>query len=329
MRSPAINDIPAPFSNKIGWPWTDDGKNKLSNTMLDGRSWPRISIVTPSFNQGQYIEETIRSILLQRYPNLEYIIIDGGSSDETVDIIRKYEPWLAYWVSEKDQGQSHAINKGFMRATGVVGNWINADDCMCPNALAAIAMATPAALDDKYIIGGNGEIIDENGQFIRAAPLTISQQKEPFSFSLAFKGSVQPAYFFSLNLFREVGGVDISLHYVMDTDIYCRFGLIGYKEIVVPSLISRFRKQKMAKSNTLPFRMTLENLQLFRKYCEIEPDSKSRAMFHIAKRILQSDFTGASIKDKLSSLLFVAKYAPQLLLGRRALLHQLRWILTA
>ena len=80
--------------------------------------WPRISIVTPSYNQGQFIEETIRSILLQGYSNLEYIIIDGGSTDKSVEIIKKYEPWLSYWVSEKDRGQSHAINKGFGCSTG-------------------------------------------------------------------------------------------------------------------------------------------------------------------------------------------------------------------
>ena len=90
----------------------------------DGSAWPRISIVTPSYNQGQFIEETIRSILLQGYPDLEYIIIDGGSTDQSVEIIRKYEPWLTYWVSEKDRGQSHAINKGFERASGEIRGYI-------------------------------------------------------------------------------------------------------------------------------------------------------------------------------------------------------------
>ena len=91
-------------------------------------SYPKISIVTPSFNQGKYIEQTIQSVLTQNYPNLEYIIIDGGSTDKTVDIIKKYEQQLSYWVTEPDKGQTDAINKGFAKCTGEIFNWINSDD---------------------------------------------------------------------------------------------------------------------------------------------------------------------------------------------------------
>ena len=122
MRCPTLAELPSPLPGTTGWPWREETR-QLPNTLPDGSPWPRISIVTPSFNQGKYIEETIRSILLQGYPNLEYIIMDGGSNDGSLEIIKKYEPWLALWVSEKDRGQSHAINKGFLSSTGDVVAW--------------------------------------------------------------------------------------------------------------------------------------------------------------------------------------------------------------
>jgi hypothetical protein len=120
-------DLPSSPTNKTGWMWTEVSP-QLPDPGPDSHLWPRITIVTPSFNQGRFLEETIRSILFQGYPHLEYIIIDGGSNDNSVDIIKKYEPYLAYWVSEKDRGQAHAINKGFARASGDIYAYLNSDD---------------------------------------------------------------------------------------------------------------------------------------------------------------------------------------------------------
>src|SRR5206468_1504079 len=117
-------DLPEPPEGVAGWPWILDA-SILQQSRSSEESRPRISVVTPSFNQGQFIEQTIRSVLQQEYPNLEYIIIDGGSTDETLDIIRKYERFLACWVSEPDRGQSHAINKGFERSSGQIVCWLN------------------------------------------------------------------------------------------------------------------------------------------------------------------------------------------------------------
>ena len=136
--APALSDLPPPPAGKSGWPWTEASPS-FPPRMPNGGEWPKISIITPSFNQAIYLEETIRSVLLQGYPNLEFFIIDGGSNDGSVDIIRKYEPWLAGWVSEKDSGQSEAINKGFSRCTGEIFNWLCSDDLLTPGALAVVA----------------------------------------------------------------------------------------------------------------------------------------------------------------------------------------------
>src|SRR5690348_881216 len=101
MQSPKLTELPSPPPGRTGWPWTEESE-RLPETLPDGAEWPKISIVTPSYNQGQFIEETIRAVLLQGYPNIEFIIIDGGSKDNTVEIIKKYEKFIACWVSEKD-----------------------------------------------------------------------------------------------------------------------------------------------------------------------------------------------------------------------------------
>lgn len=150
MRCPTLRELPPPPAGRTGWPWTQDSR-RLPVAMPDGGPWPRLSVVTPSYNQGQFIEETIRSVLLQGYPNLEYMILDGGSDDDTVDIIRKYAPWLTYWVSEKDRGQAHAINKGLQRATGTVAGYINSDDVYLDGGLAHVGSSFARRQFDVFV----------------------------------------------------------------------------------------------------------------------------------------------------------------------------------
>lgn len=121
-----LAELPPP-SGKTGWPWTIETKLPAT-TIPNGLTWPKISIVTPSYNQGEFIEQTIRSVLLQNYPNLEYVVCDGGSSDATVQILEKYSPWLSFWQSKKDRGFGHAINMGFSLCNGDYFGWINSDD---------------------------------------------------------------------------------------------------------------------------------------------------------------------------------------------------------
>ena len=162
MLCPYLKQLPNPPISKTDWPWTQESP-QLPVRMPYGSNWPKISIVTPSFNQGKFIEETIRSVLLQGYPNFEYIIIDGGSTDGSLEIIKKYAKWITYSVSESDNGQTHAINKGFKRATGEIVAWLNSDDYYQYSTLSCIAKFF-ANNDQVDFIYGDLKWVDGNGK---------------------------------------------------------------------------------------------------------------------------------------------------------------------
>ncbi len=193
-----------------------------------GVPWPRVSIVTPSYNQAQFIEETIRSVLLQGYPNLEYIIIDGGSTDGSVEIIRQYEPWIAFWVSEQDAGQSDAINKGWARGTGEITAWLNSDDIYQVGTLKRVVEAMWQY--DADIVNGNCDLVDFRGKLIRLivpAPVTL---KNLLTYWERPEGiPPQPAVFFRYRVVDEVGLLDSSLRYGMDYDLWLRMAAVGYE----------------------------------------------------------------------------------------------------
>src|SRR5271154_228000 len=133
-----LTNLPIPPAGKVGWPWTAETSQSLEDP-TDSQLWPKISIVTPSFNQGKYIEETIRSVLLQNYPNLEYIVMDGGSTDESIQIIRKYAQFIDHFILEPNEGHADALNKGMKRATGEILAFINSDDLYLPEAFTTVA----------------------------------------------------------------------------------------------------------------------------------------------------------------------------------------------
>ncbi len=185
--------------------------------MPPGQSWPKISIVTPSFNQGDYIEKTIRSVLLQGYPNLEYIIIDGGSTDQTVDIIKKYEKWINFWVSEKDRGQSHAINKGLARTSGELLGWLNSDDYYLPGALFKLAKSY---LEDTSVgaIYGQGHIVDESGAIVYTPKLETVTRENLFSWCFG-NDFMQPSCLCTRKAWQESGPIDETLNFALDRRI--------------------------------------------------------------------------------------------------------------
>jgi len=203
----------------------------------------KLSIVTPSYNQAKYLEATILSVLGQKEVDLEYIIIDGGSTDGSVDIIRKYEKQLAYWVSEPDNGQTDAINRGFARARGDVLAWINSDDTYEPGAFKE-AVGYLGDHPEVGLVYGNAHFIDADSKIIGDFPAARTNIK------LLRQGYVhipQQAAFFKADLWKKVGPLDPSFYFAMDYDLWVRLG--GLAPIAYyPRLWANFRLHGDAKT---------------------------------------------------------------------------------
>ena len=218
-------------------------------------SLPKLSIVTPSFNQGEFIEDTIVSVLDQNYPNLEYIIIDGGSSDNSVEIIRKYEKFLAYWVSEKDRGQSHAINKGFEQASGDIYSWLNSDDRLEPGALSAVVDAFKQYPETGVFVG-HGRKADRSGN--------TQYYKKPDE--LSFEGIckwmdggnfMQPSCFFRRCAWEKAGPLDENVHIALDVDLWLR--MVQHVSFqAIDKLLSTAMIHEDAKTTAFINRMTID-----------------------------------------------------------------------
>ncbi len=202
-----------------------------------------VSIITPSFNQARYLEDTIRSVLDQDHPHLEYIIVDGGSSDGSQEIIQKYAHRLAWWVSEKDQGQTDAINKGFSRAQGDVLAWLNSDDTYAPGAVSA-ALALLQANPDAGLVYGDTNFIDENGKIIGAFPAAQTDYKR---LRRGYVHIPQQAAFFRAEIWKKVGPLDPSFFFAMDYDLWVRIASVS-RLLYTRQLWANFRLHTQGKT---------------------------------------------------------------------------------
>ena len=269
MASPSLGELPPTPVPKAGWPWTE-GASQLPGALPHGDPWPRVSIVTPSFNQAAYIEETIRSVLLQGYPDLEYIVVDGGSTDGSIDVIRRYEPWLAYWVSEPDRGQSHAINKGFRQATGEVMAYLNSDDIYYPNTLGQ-AVSRLIQSDADILIGAldqveiHGEemtfvqrLSPHDGPSVHLAPVFANGRVEDFQF-------VQPSMFWRRTTWQRTGELDERHHYCMDRQWCLRALASGARVLAVDDVLARFALHPGSKSREQRPGFLAEAAQMYRR----------------------------------------------------------------
>jgi len=268
MRCPTLKELPPPPLGKTGWLWTEESP-QLSETMPDGSSWPQLSIVTPSLNQGPFIEQTIRSVLLQGYPDLKYIIIDGGSADETVDVIKKYENWLAYWVSEPDRGQSHAVNKGFSRASGEILAWLNSDDYYLPGVFQTIASHYFKYPKAGAWSGGGRQIDPENGKLLwehLPPPLRFEKILSWNQYYLP-----QPSCFLNRKVLCEKIHLNESYHMQMDFELWLR---ISKDHLMVPvnQILSVNYRHPLAKTGRtkLLYRALAEKWTILLEYGGID-----------------------------------------------------------
>jgi glycosyltransferase involved in cell wall biosynthesis len=308
MNCPTIEELPDPPKGKAGWPWTE-GCQSLSAQPRNNKKWPSISIVTPSYNQGQFIEETIRSVLLQGYPKLEYIIIDGGSTDNTIEIIRKYETWLDFWVSEKDRGQSHAINKGWERSSGLIIAWLNSDDVYAFGAFSAVASEW-CRYDSVHMLFGDAVSTD-----VRLQPY---KKKNMGSYSLkvmlAGKRMPQPAVFISKELYSRLGPLNESLYFSLDFDFFLRAWMSPEARnfYYISQVLAFSRRYKETKCQAGGHRMIDENVVVLQKnwdkYMRSYHDSKewryfiAKAYINLAQRYIKNGDIIKAVRLQLEAL---------------------------
>lgn len=234
--------LPPPAVQKSGWPWTEETSPSAYDAAPTG-GWPLLTIVCPSFQQGRYLEETIRSVLLQNYPRLEFLVMDGGSTDETPAILQRYAAWLTHWEAQPDRGQSHALNKACGRATGELIGWINSDDYYLPGAFAAVARSFreqgPALIfgDDKVRADGEAE-------------LSSNRRHQVFRFQVAVGGVTLPSHatFWPRTAHQPFNE---ELRFTMDADFYKRLAAAGLKPRHLPGFLAVFRRHGASKTATL------------------------------------------------------------------------------
>jgi glycosyltransferase involved in cell wall biosynthesis len=242
-----LSELPSPPPGRTGWPWTAESAAAPEGP-LEGEPWPRISVVTPCYQHAEFLEETIRSVLLQGYPDLEYIVLDGGSSDGSVEIIQRYEPWLAFWSSGPDSGQASAINVGFGRATGRWRAWLNSDDFYAPGALVRVGAAGEAI---PWVVGETG-YVDVASRRIGRFPRGYRERSLVGEVGPAWVDVVcasasgtalpQQSSFVSDLAYAAVGGgLDDSLEYLFEHELWVRLARAGFAPTLLPDEFTLYR----------------------------------------------------------------------------------------
>lgn len=253
-----VNKLPLSTPMGEDWPWGAVVPAKVFNHNIN---WPKISIITPSYNQAHFLEETIRSVLLQGYPKLEYIIVDGGSTDGSVEIIKKYEQYLSYWISEKDQGQSDAINKGLRLATGDIINWLNSDDYYEPHTLFKVAEAfrNPSV----HVVCGKSHLFNEDKVLRKSSGTDI--YPDNLAKTIGWARIDQPETFFRHSAIEKMGHLNAHFHYIMDKEWWVRYlMLFGLGNIqIIEDVLVNFRLHESSKTVSQAKGFEKENIAFY------------------------------------------------------------------
>jgi glycosyltransferase involved in cell wall biosynthesis len=241
-------------------------------------AWPKITVVTPSYNQAEFLEATLKSVLEQAYPNLEYIVIDGGSTDGSVEILERYSHHFSYWVSETDRGQTDALIKGFARASGDILCWLNSDDLFEPWTLTEVATFFQQQ-GSARVVYGDATVIDRDGRLVR---FKKEHSFNRFIWMYDHNYINQTSTFWCRSIYEEVGGLDPAFDLAMDADLWIRFASVA-PLYHVRRRWSRFRLYRAQKNQRLRQSSDQEDLTIRRRYLGREP-SWSRKMKWVAAK---------------------------------------------
>ena len=260
-----LDDLPKPACGRTGWPW-NEGSPQMPELMPDGRPWPRLCVVTPSYNQSQFLEEALRSVLLQGYPNLEYIVMDGGSEDGSVEILKRYEPWLSHLRIGPDGGQAEAIAAGLAMSVAEIMAWLNSDDRYQPGTLhrvAAYFAQHPRAVfatSNIYDMDAESQLADDGEfRFIAAPCRTLTA-------NLGWHNWPQPGSFWRRKAYEECGGIDPSFRFCMDRDLFLRLTALGPAKRIKGPPTAAFRHHGAAKTSTMQEVREMESRLIIQRY---------------------------------------------------------------
>ena len=266
----SVEELPPSPEGKTGWPWTE-GSAPVPNAPTNG-DWPSVLIVMPSYNQGEYLEQCIRSTLLQGYPNMQFFLRDGGSTDSSQDIIKKYAPWIDDWFIGPDGGQCSAINSVLLDVEADFGGWMNTDDFYMPNAIQHLAEAALAS-PEHVVWAGNTEEIDTEDQHVQMYPPKMGEVHELAQWYLNY-GFHQPSSMFRLSLFKELGGLDPKIETCLDVELWIRMrkeGSFGTTEHTISTVRNnpeskaiKFSRRQIVELLSMMYRNDLLDAALWR-----------------------------------------------------------------